>query len=209
MYPGLERYRMKNLKTLILAIVGGFAIGIGGVIYLSLENKMVGAFMFTVGLYTIVAHGLNLFTGKIGYILDNKPSYWIDLFLIWVGNFIGTFLSAQMVLQTRISGIQEVALKICAVKTNDNLLSLFILGIFCGFLMFVAVDGYKRLQNPILLFICVATFILCGFEHCIADMFYFSLANLWNVNTLFIILIITLGNAIGSIFIPVIKFIKD
>lgn len=200
---------MKNLKTLILAIVGGFAIGIGGVIYLSLENKMVGAFMFTVGLYTIVAHGLNLFTGKIGYILDNKPSYWIDLFLIWVGNFIGTFLSAQMVLQTRISGIQEVALKICAVKTNDNLLSLFILGIFCGFLMFVAVDGYKRLQNPILLFICVATFILCGFEHCIADMFYFSLANLWNVNTLFIILIITLGNAIGSIFIPVIKFIKD
>lgn len=200
---------MKNLKTLILAIVGGFAIGIGGVIFLSLENKMVGAFMFTVGLYTICAHGLNLFTGKIGYILENKSSYLIDLALIWLGNFIGTFISAQMVLQTRIAKIQEVAQTICDVKCNDSYMSLFILAIFCGFLMFVAVDGYKRLQNPILLFICVATFILCGFEHCIADMFYFSLANMWNGNTILMILIITLGNAVGSVFIPAIKFIKD
>lgn len=200
---------MKNLKTLILAIVGGFAIGIGGVIFLSLENKMVGAFMFTVGLYTICAHGLNLFTGKIGYILENKSSYLIDLALIWLGNFIGTFISAQMVLQTRIAKIQEVAQTICDVKCNDSYMSLFILAIFCGFLMFVAVDGYKRLQNPILLFICVATFILCGFEHCIADMFYFSLANMWNGNTVLMILIITLGNAVGSVFIPAIKFIKD
>ncbi|MBQ0065503.1 MAG: formate/nitrite transporter family protein [Firmicutes bacterium] len=200
---------MRNFKTLVLAIIAGFAIGIGGVIYLSLENKIIGAFMFTVGLYTICAHGLNLFTGKIGYVLHNKPSYLIDLSLIWLGNLIGTFVSAQIVLQTRIFKINEVAQKICEVKCADSLMSLFILGIFCGFLMYVAVDGYKRLQNPILLFICVATFILCGFEHCIADMFYFSLANMWNMNTVIMILVITLGNTVGSVLIPLTQFIKD
>ncbi len=200
---------MKNVKTLILAIIAGFAIGIGGVIFLSLENKIIGSLMFTVGLYTIVAHGLNLFTGKIGYVVENKPSYLIDLFLIWLGNLIGTWISAQMVLYTRIYKIQEVAQTICTVKVNDSLISLFILGIFCGFLMYVAVDGYKRLQNPILLFICVSTFILCGFEHCIADMFYFSLAQMWNVQSILMILVITLGNTVGSIFIPLTKKLKD
>ena len=200
---------MKYLKTLLLAIIAGLAIGIGGVIFLTLENKIVGAFMFAVGLYAICAHGLNLFTGKIGYIFDNPITYCIDLVLIWIGNFIGTWISAFMVLNTRISAIQQTAQTICTVKTNDTLLSLFLLGIFCGFLMYVAVDGYKRLQNPILLFICVATFILCGFEHCIADMFYFSLAQMWNGTTIIMILVITFGNAIGSFFIPLVKKIQE
>lgn len=200
---------MKQLKTLVLAIIAGFAIGIGGVIFLTLENKIIGSLMFTVGLYTIVAHGLNLFTGKIGYVVENKPAYLVDLFVIWLGNFIGTWISAEMVLHTRIHKIQEVAQTICTVKVNDSLISLFILGIFCGFLMYVAVDGYKKLQNPILLFICVSTFILCGFEHCIADMFYFSLAHMWSPASFVMIIVITLGNTVGSVFIPLTKKLKE
>ena len=199
---------MKNLKTLLLAIISGFAIGIGGVIYLTLENKVIGALMFTVGLYTIVAHGLNLFTGKIGYIVDNKLDYIKDLIIIWIGNFIGTWISAQMILLTRVNGISEVAKSICETKCNDSLISLFILGIYCGFLMFVAVDGYKKLNNPIILFMGVATFILCGFEHCIADMFYFSLSGMWSIQSILMILVITLGNSVGSIFIPLVRKIK-
>lgn len=200
---------MKHFKTLILAILAGLAIGIGGTIYLTLENKIIGSFMFAVGLYTIVVHGLNLFTGKIGYVVEKDASYLLDVTLIWIGNLIGTWLCAKMVSITRIFSIQEVAQTICTVKVNDSLLSLFILGIFCGFLMYVAVDGYKQTKNPILLFICVSTFILCGFEHCIADMFYFSMAHMWNVQTLLVILIITLGNTVGSILIPLTKKIKD
>lgn len=58
-------------------------------------------------------------------------------------------------------------------------MSLFILGIFCNLLIFVAVDGFK--ENPheigkyLSLFFGVSVFIICGFEHCVADMFYFSL----------------------------------
>ncbi len=200
---------MKQLKTLLLAILAGFAIGIGGTIFLSIENKIIGALMFTVGLYTIVVHELNLFTGKIGYVIEKDSSYILDLCYIWIGNFIGTWLCAQMVLCTRMATIQPVAQTLCTIKINDSFISLFILGIFCGFLMYVAVDGYKKTQNPILLFICVSTFILCGFEHCIADMFYFSFAQMWNLHSLLSILVITSGNAVGSICIPLTKKIKE
>lgn len=199
---------MNYIKTLYLAILAGLAIGIGGTIYLSLDNKIIGALFFAVGLYAICVHGLNLFTGKIGYIIEQRVSYCIDLVLIWIGNLAGTWLTSFLLSFTRLS-LQESAQVLCTVKLNDSLWSLFVLGIFCGLLMFIAVDGYKKCQNPILLFICVAVFILCGFEHCIADMFYFSIGNAWSIKAFIDILIISFGNAIGAILIPISKKIQN
>ena len=196
---------MKYIKTLLLAILAGIAIGIGGTIYLTLENKIIGSLMFTVGLYTICTQGLNLFTGKVGYLVNNKPSYLIDLVIIWIGNFIGTFVCSFLLQFTRIN---IDATNICNIKISDNYLSLFILGIFCGMLMYIAVDGYKKTNNPIILFICVSVFILCGFEHCIADMFYFAIAKMININTIIILLVISAGNSIGGMVIPLISKIK-
>jgi formate/nitrite transporter FocA (FNT family) len=106
---------------------------------------------------------------------------------------------------TRVAGIAETAKTMCQTKLNDNLFSLFLLGIFCGMLMFIAVDGYAKTKNPIILFLGVGTFILCGFEHCIADMFYFSIAGMWSPLAFVDILMITLGNSIGGMLIPAIK----
>lgn len=197
------------VRTLVLAILGGCAIGMGGIVFLSLENKVIGALMFTVGLYTIVAHGLNLYTGKVGYIPNNPPAYVIDVAVIWLGNLIGTWLAAQAALATRISGLSEAVAGMCDVKLNDSMMSLFILGIFCGSLMYIAVEGYKVTKNPAILFVCVAAFILSGFEHCIADMFYFSLGGVWSVDTLIRTLVITAANAIGGCVIPLAKKLKE
>ena len=71
--------------------------------------------------------------------------------------------------------------------------------------MYIAVEGYKKCQNPLILVACVADFILCGFEHCIADMFYFSLARAWSMDSLIAVLVITVGNSLGGMFIPGIK----
>ena len=71
--------------------------------------------------------------------------------------------------------------------------------------MYVAVDGYKTSKHPAILFLGVAAFILCGFEHCIADMFYFSLAGAWSGRAALCILVITLGNTAGAILIPLFK----
>lgn len=199
---------MKYLRTLLLSIMAGIAIGIGGTVFLSLDNKIIGSLLFTCGLYTICTQGLNLFTGKVGYLVNNDKSYLLDLVIIWIGNFIGTFLTAQAILHTRVVNISKIAMNITNVKLSDSLISLFILGIFCGLLMYIAVDGYKKTNNPIILFVCVMTFILCGFEHCIADMYYFAISEMINIDTMMMLLVITAGNTLGGIMIPLINKIK-
>lgn len=198
---------MKYFRTFALAVLAGIAIGIGGIVFLSLENKVVGALMFTVGLYTICIHGLNLYTGKVGYLIGiGQPvSYLVELLIIWAGNLLGTWAAAMAASSSRIAGIRQAAVTMCEAKLNDGLVSLFLLGVFCGFLMYVAVDGYKSAQNPAILFLGVASFILCGFEHCIADMFYFSLAGAWSGRAITCIFVITLGNSAGGALIPLVK----
>ena len=56
-----------------------------------------------------------------------------------------------------------------------------------------------------LMYIAVDGFILCGFEHCIANMFYFSLAGMWSGKALLYILIMTLGNAVGDMVLECVK----
>ena len=198
----------KYARMFLLAVAAGFAIGIGGIVFLSLDNKVIGALMFTVGLYAICTQKLFLFTGKVGYLLENGTMFLLDLCVIWLGNFVGTALAAQGALHSRISGVSEKAADMCAVKLGDNFGSLFILGIFCGFLMFVAVDGYLETENPVILFMGVAGFILCGFEHCVADMFYFSVAGMWSTEALWRVLTITLGNSLGGLAIPAFKMVS-
>lgn len=195
----------EKLSMFALALLAGLAIGIGGTVFLSVEDRVVGALLFSVGLYTICVHGLNLFTGKVGYLVEKPVSYLVDLAVIWCGNLAGTWLSGAMLRATRYAALGEKAAALCAAKLSDSMGSLFVLAIFCGLLMFVAVDGYRNVKNPILLFACVAAFILCGFEHCIADMFYFSAAGLWSADTLVRVLVITAGNALGGVLIPLAK----
>ena len=195
----------EKFKILIKAILAGIMISIGGTIYLSLENKMVGAFLFSIGLFMICVNGYNLYTGKIGYIIERKKGYLIELLITLIGNFIGTVSCGLVLSYTRInSSIKEVAAKICTTKLNDNLLSIFILSIFCGMLMYLAVDLYKKKTDfgrYLGIFLGVTVFILAGFEHCVANMYYFTVADMWEAKTLLYVLIMILGNSVGSIII--------
>ena len=49
------------------------------------------------------------------------------------------------------------------------------------------------------LYLGVVVFIICGFEHCVANMFYFTLAGVWSIETIKYLLVMTLGNAVGGI----------
>ena len=174
----------KHLDTLLRSLLAGIMIGIGGVIYLSCDNKYIGTFLFGLGLFTIFTFGFNLYTGKIGYAVGNKPSYIIDLIIIWFGNLVGTMIVGLSVQLTRIGeNLTEKAQVLCENKLNDNLISIFILSVFCGLLMFIAADGYKNLTNQMaqvmVIFLPVIVFILSGFEHCVANMFYFTVSNMW------------------------------
>ena len=200
---------MLKIKILLEALFAGIFIGIAGTVYLCTANPVTGSFLFGFGLLTIVCFQLKLFTGAIGYLVEqgkNFYNYLFDLLLIWLGNLAGCAAVGYAIRETRtLSMIESKVEKIVAVKTTDDPVSLFILAIFCGMLMFTAVDAFKNEKlpavcRPVMVFLCVMVFILSGFEHCIANMYYFSAANAWNTNTLLLTLLMTLGNSIGGNF---------
>ena len=200
----------KFLETLFRAFLGGMCIAIGGTVLLSLKDgslggSIAGALFFSLGLLTIVTRGLNLYTGKIGDLLHNPPSYLGTLGIVWLGNFAGTFVTALIIRLTRVGGaLSEKAKVMCQAKLDDSLLSIFILSCMCGVLMYIAVNGYRNMQEgfsrTMIVVLPVAVFILCGFEHCIADMFYYAAAGL-SADALIRILVITIGNTAGGMLL--------
>lgn len=197
----------ENGRIFLKAAAAGITIGIGGAVYLTLENRVIGAVLFGVGLYTIVLNGLFLYTGKVGYLISakDKKAYILQLIFTWLGNFAGTALAAAAISATRIRNLGRTAEVICKTKLADTPHSILILAVFCGILMYVAVDGFREKGNPLILFFCVTVFILCGFEHCIANMFYFSLAGAWSLRAVIYLLLMTLGNSVGGILLPLVK----
>lgn len=201
---------MKYLKIFAGALLAGMMIAIGGAVFLALDNKVLGALFFTVGLFTICTCGFYLYTGKICYVFDHDKSYALSLPVIWLGNLAGAVLVALLLSLTRQGpAFMEKAASMCEVKLNDSPLSIFVLAVFCDILIYVAVDGYKN--NPheagryLALFFGVMVFILCGFEHCVANMFYFTMGQAWSAKTFLYLLIMTAGNSVGGVLIPLIR----
>ena len=205
-------------KIFLNAILAGLFIGIAGTVCMAVPNAVMGAFLFGFGLLTIVSYGFKLYTGAIGYLAvqgKNTPRYLVELVLIWGGNLIGCFTVGQLVRQTRrFPGFAERVSAVCAAKAGDSLTSWLILSFFCGILMYVAVETFKRkdeldavVRVPVL-FLCVAIFILSGFEHCIANMYYFSAADAWSWKALGAIGVMTLGNSLGGMLLPFAGHVK-
>ena len=188
---------MKRIAEFIKSILAGVMISIGGSVFLSCENRYVGAFFFSVGLVGVVMLGLNLYTGKIGYIMDNDKVFFADTALSVIGNLVGCFIVGLM--QAPKGNVVNIA----ASKLSKTPLTVFSDAILCGILIFVCVEIFKKKDTPLGILLCIPTFILCGFEHSIADMFYIINAREFTVNSAVFLLIVVLGNAVGGLFIPV------
>ncbi len=209
---------MSHIRVLINAVLAGIFIGLAGTVYLSVPNKFAGAFLFGFGLLTIVCYGFKLYTGAIGYLVNQgrkTGSYAVMLAIIWAGNWIGTWLVGSALRCSRVGAeLSRKASSLCVAKVADDWISLLVLGFFCGMLMYLAVESFRRKNEiptpgPVLMvFLCVMIFILSGFEHCIADMFYFSAAGAWNADSLKTILIITAGNSLGGFLLPAAELIR-
>ena len=201
-------------KTFIGAVLAGIAIGLGGLVFLSVDNKVIGSFLFTIGLFTVCTMGFNLFTGKVCYTFQNDTAYKIGLPVIWFGNLVGTGLTAGCAWMTRVApAVSEKAMGLCQTKLGDSLGSLFFLGILCNIFIYIGVEGYK--SNPhefgkyLALVFGVMVFILCGTEHCVADMFYFWMAGAWSGQAVVRLLVITLGNAVGGVLLPLLRGLQN
>lgn len=189
------------------SFAAGLMISISTVVFLLTENKIIGAIFFSIGLFYICSYKMNLYTGKIGYVLQTKK--FKECFLIWCGNLLGTFCSAS-ILKAINPNLKELATNLVSIKTQQNFINLFLSACFCGILMYLAVNNFNRQKYEIIsIFLSVTIFILCGFEHSIADMGYIFLTSSFNLNLFFFILIVSFGNAIGAILINQLTTYKE
>lgn len=182
-----------HIPCLIKSIGAGTMIGISGYTYLCCNNKYIGALLFCIGLITICTYNLNLYTGKVGYIIisHNKYDYLLKLIMIIICNAIGCWLISIAPLPDSILYSLQMSI------TNKDIATSFPKSLLCGVLMFIAVDTYKQRNSIVGIIFCVTAFIISGMEHSIANMYYFFLIP--SIKYLVLIFIYIVGNGIGSI----------
>ncbi len=186
-------------KTLVRSICAGASIALGGTVYLSCESKVVGAMLFSVGLITVLVFGFDLFTGKACNETYIKSP--LTLALIWIGNLIGAVAFGLM--SSVHPSLLETASKLAAAKFDKPFYVIIVDGIICEFCIALAVRGYAKAESFgkfLIVVFGVMTFILCGAEHVVADMFYFACARTTDIAaTLIFLLWTTVGNTTGGI----------
>jgi len=172
--------------------LAGFLIALAGAIFLLTGNKWVGSAMFSCGLIGVILFGAHLYTGKIGY-TDSWNSFLRNL-IILVINLVVAFLVGLIF---RYVVGTSVAMDTRLAKTWYRIL---LDGVGCGALIYFAVEAYKQTKSLIPVILGVMAFILAGFEHCIADAFYFGACELTWKGFGYLLLVV-LGNSIGSLLV--------
>ena len=173
-------------ENLCKSIIAGMAIALGCCLYLLAPNPIIGSILFSCGLLCVRIYGLNLFTGKVQYMVTDK--YDITYYpIVLIGNLIGVAVIATLTYELTHSAVEPLAIA----KASQPFITALLKGIGCGMLMSLATHPDSPLWMCL---ICVPAFILAGFNHCIADAYY-ALAGM-SIGTSFIATI--MGNIIGG-----------
>lgn len=177
----------------------GILIGLGVIINTLTQNPVLGAFLFSFGLLTIIDLKLPLFTGQIGFIKDKRKT---DLLAILICNIIGILFCSLLFFFISNKYIDILTAK-ALIKFEKTFFEMFIYGVFCGMLIHFAVKSKKQVITSM----AVMIFILIGAEHCIADVPYL-VANFSFINTIKFLFVV-LGNSVGAIFIELLTIKKE
>ena len=195
------------LKKVLSGVCAGLAITLGGSVFLACENRYVGAVMFSVALLCICLKGYSLFTGKIGFIPEKHGKEEISVLLLGLlGNLIGTVIGGLLI-RCAAPNLGAAAEALCAGKFAQTGLQTFLRGLFCGVLMYLAVSIYRDRKDIVGILFCIPVFILSGFEHSIADMFYFAAAGSFSLRGGVFIALVVLGNSVGGMLLPALGMI--
>lgn len=204
---------MDILRKISEGVLAGLLISIGGAVFLfclgegTQLGKYVGALFFCTALFCICLKGYSLYTGKIGYLFEKHKKEDISVLLLGLlGNALGTIACGYLLAFTY-PALKETAFSLCEGKLAQGYGFALIRACLCGVLVYLAVDIYKSEKNSLGIFLCIPTFILSGYEHSIADIFYFAASGIASVQALGYLWIIILGNSIGALLIPLLRLI--
>ena len=192
---GKVKANLSLSKMILLGILAGFFIAIGGeasllashnIANVGLARTITGA-VFPVGLMMIVLVGGELFTGNTMIVMAvmQKEATWLqyarNLVVLFFSNLVGSLIIAYL---TYFSGqwnytdgaLGAYTMKIALGKVNLSFGTAFASGILCNILVCVAVlmaISAKDIAGKILaIFFPIFAFVISGFEHCVANMYY-------------------------------------
>lgn len=177
----------KMKRVMLSSILAGIMVAIGTIVYLN-SQSMLGAFLFTIGLLTILYFKLDLFTGKVPYMKNYKELPYI--LMVLVGNVIGCCILFAFP--------NPLAIQHLELQLTVHPLVILIKSMLCNALIYIAVEVYKH-NDIITVILSVATFIVAGFDHSIARICLIIAARVFNIDVLLYIIIVIVGNALGGI----------
>jgi len=202
-------------KNIYKSIFAGASIALGSILFILCssfvnEGKTIGAFLFPIGLILVCFLSFNLFTGKIGFFFntDNKKKNAINLLIMLLFNigisfFIGWIFN--LIIKNN-SQITSTLSSLYEKKTQNSYFFQLASSFMCGIFVYSAVILYKKMNNVVLkllgIFLSISLFVLMGFDHCIANSFYFAAAGQLNNSATYLSLFISIiGNSFGAITI--------
>lgn len=210
------------IHFLLMTLLSGAMIGICATSsltanVLSQDGRIVGSLLFSLGMFVILAFEMKLFTGLIPKIPHTSPkSYW-QLPVCLLGNMLGVFIVYLLVSQTYYADkIITAGSTLIANKLSlDNwALSSLSSGILCGVLITLSVlsvdhSHKKGLSANVGVMFPIIVFVFCGFDHSIANMFYFYCLGEVSWKVVGYIALTILGNFIGGIILPLVLKLRD
>lgn len=252
---GVTKANLPLVKMILLGIMAGAFIALGGVASnvavhnienVGLARTLAGA-IFPVGLMLVVFTGSELFTGNclmLTALLDKKIKalqILRNLAVVYFSNLIGALIIDFLVFYSRQfnysnGGLGAYTIKVALAKTTISPVTAIVSGILCNILVCLAIimaGAAKDVTGKILaIFFPIWAFVICGFEHCVANMFYIpagilaatnpsyveaagtlysitpeQCASLTQLNGIESFLFVTIGNIIGGmIFVALICY---
>lgn len=192
---GIKKTNLTTKKLILLGIAAGFFIGIGaeasslamhGISNVGLARTVAGA-VFPIGLMIIVLLGGELFTGNclISMAVYDKKAKLKgmirNLTIVYISNFIGAALMAWMInncgqLNFSDGGAGAFTIKVALGKVGIDPMQAIVSGILCNVLVclaiFMAATAKDVAGKCIAIFFPIFVFVISGFEHCVANMYY-------------------------------------
>ena len=193
---GVTKTEMSFGRSFALSIMAGAFIAMGAMFFSLVVGdpalpfaiqRVLGGFLFCLGLILVVVAGAELFTGNTMIVMTaaSKRIKWSAVWKNWIVVFFGNFLGALVIVglvflsdMSAMNGGQvgQTMVSVAAGKMHADWLVLFAKGIMCNFLVCLGVwmaYASKTVADKILAVVFpITAFVACGFEHCVANMFF-------------------------------------
>ena len=207
----------------LMAVLSGFMIGVGGTASLLAAatlgawGKLVGASLFSLGIFAIITFGMKLFTGMVASIPTLRTKALWQLPLCFLGNAIGVAIVALLASQSPIGETVSTvgsSLILAKLSAQGSLLKSFCSAILCGWLITLSVwaPTYAPkvgLSASFGVLMPIVVFAFCGFDHSVANMLYFYFLGECSWHIIGYILLSILGNIVGGVILPLAILFKE